>query len=93
MDSTLNEALASRQVSPLSRPAIAPAELKPEAPFTYKARFEVRPEVTAVNWKGFEVTRPSTTVTDDLVDAGIARLRREHATLRVPDPRARLEAR
>ena len=32
VDATLNEALASRQVSPLSRPAIAPAELKPEAP-------------------------------------------------------------
>jgi trigger factor len=86
VDATLNEALASRQVSPLSQPAIAPTELKPEAAFTYKARFEVRPEVSHVSWQGFEVKRASTTVTDDLVDTEIARLRREHATLRAIEP-------
>ena len=29
--------------------------------FSYKARFEVRPDIAEVKWEGFEVKRPSTT--------------------------------
>lgn len=86
VDTTLNQALASKQVQPLSQPAIAPAELKPEEAFSYKARFEVRPDITEVRWEGFEVTRAATTVTDAQIDAEIARLRREHSTLKAPEP-------
>ena len=84
VDETLNQALATKQVQPLSQPAIAPSELKPEEAFSYKARFEVRPEIASVKWDGFEVKKPSTTVTDAAVDAEIARLRREHSTLQAP---------
>jgi trigger factor len=86
VDSTLNEALAEKQVQPLSQPAVAPTELRPDAVFTYKARFEVRPEIATVNWEGLEAKRPSTTATDEMVDARIDALRREHSTLQAPDP-------
>jgi len=84
VDETLNQALASQSVQPLSQPAIAPVELKPEEAFSYKARFEVRPEIADVKWEGFEVKKLSTTATDDVVDAELQRLRREHSTLQAP---------
>ncbi|MDI1433539.1 trigger factor [Polyangium sorediatum] len=86
VDTTLNRALASQQVQPLSQPDIAPVELRPEESFSYKARFEVRPDIAEVKWEGFEVSRPKTEVTADAIDAEVARLRREHATLSAPEP-------
>lgn len=86
VDSTLNRALSDKQVQPLSQPAIAPTELKPEEAFSYKARFEVRPEIAEVKWEGFEVKRPQVVATDAAIDAAIAGLRREHSTLKAPEP-------
>ncbi len=86
VDSTLNQALADKQVQPLSQPAIAPAELRPDDAFSYKARFEVRPDIAEVKWEGFEVKRPSTTPTEEMIDAEITALRREHSTLQAPEP-------
>jgi trigger factor len=86
VDSTLNKALSDKQVQPLSQPAIAPTELKPEEAFLYKARFEVRPEIAEVKWEGFDVKRPQIVATEATIDAEIARLRREHSTLQAPDP-------
>ncbi len=86
VDSTLNQVLAEKQVQPLSQPSIAPAELKPDDVFSYKARFEVRPEIESVKWEGFEVKRPKAAVADEMIDTEIERLRREHSTLQAPDP-------
>jgi trigger factor len=86
VDATLNRALSDKQVQPLSQPAIAPSELKPEEAFSYKARFEVRPEIEQVKWEGFEVKRPPAVATDAMIDAEVTRLRREHATLQAPEP-------
>jgi len=86
VDTTLNQALAEKQIQPLSQPAIAPAELRPDEAFSYKARFEVRPEISEVNWEGFEVKKPSITPTDEMIEAEISALRSQHATLQAPDP-------
>jgi trigger factor len=86
VDSTLSKALADKQVQPLSQPAIAPNELKPDDAFSYKARFEVRPDIAQVKWEGFEVKRPKLTIEDAMIDAEVARLRREHSTLQAPEP-------
>jgi trigger factor len=86
VDSTLNKALADKQVQPLNQPAIAPSELRPDDTFSYKARFEVRPEIAGLRWEGFEVKRNVTAPTDAMIDAEIESLRRQHATLQAPDP-------
>jgi trigger factor len=86
VDETLNKAIADQQLQQLTQPAIAPGELRPQEAFSYKARFEVRPEIAGVSWQGFEVKRPSTTVTEEMIDAEIAGLRRQHSTLQTPDP-------
>lgn len=82
IDDTFNKAVG--EIQPLSEPAFAPGSLDPAAPFTYKVRFEVRPDIESVKFEGLEVKRPSVQVTDDLVDAEIQRLRREHSTLQAP---------
>src|SRR5262245_62160320 len=86
VDETLNKALAEKQVQPLSQPAIAPTELKPDDAFSYKARFEVRPEISEVKWEGFEVKRPAIVASEEMIDAEVAGLRRQHATLQTPEP-------
>jgi trigger factor len=86
VDSTLNKALSEQNVQPLSQPSIAPSELSPTDAFQYKARFEVRPEIAAVEWEGLEAKRPGVTANDDMIDAEIQRLRREHSTLQSPEP-------
>jgi trigger factor len=86
VDSTLNQALAAKQVQPLSQPAIAPTELRPDDAFSYKARFEVRPDIDEVKWEGFEVKRPLIVASEEMIDAEVAALRRQHATLQAPDP-------
>lgn len=86
VDETLDRALSEQQVKPLSKPSIMPNELSPESGFSYKARFEVAPEIAEVKWQGFEVKRPNTTPSDDMIDAEITRLRKEHSTMEVPNP-------
>ncbi|MBL9027859.1 MAG: trigger factor [Myxococcales bacterium] len=86
VDETLPVALSEKSVQPLSKPAIAPNELSPEASFVYRARFEVRPEVSEVKWEGLAVKRPKLDIPESAIDARIEELRREHSTLQAPEP-------
>lgn len=86
VDETLNKALAEKAVQPLSKPAIAPTELRPSGPFLYKARFEVRPEISEVKWEGFEVKRPKVVVEDAAIDAELETLRKSKSVLQAPEP-------
>lgn len=86
VDETLDQAIAEKEVQPLSKPAIAPAELSPDQPFSYKARFEVRPEVAEVKFEGLEVKRKKITIEDATVQTELERIQREHSTLQTPDP-------
>jgi trigger factor len=86
VDETLDKALAEKSVQPLSKPAIAPNALSPDTAFTYKARFEVRPEVAEVKWEGLAIKKNPIVIADSAVDAEIEKLRREHSTLETPEP-------
>ena len=86
VDETLPLALSEKSVQPLSKPAIAPNELSPEGAFTYRARFEVRPDVAEVKWEGLAIKRPKLDIPESAIDARIEELRREHSTLQVPEP-------
>ncbi len=86
VDETLPMALSQKEGQPLSKPAIAPNELSPEASFTYRARFEVRPDVSEVKFEKLPVKRPKLDVPDAAIDAKIEELRREHSTVQVPEP-------
>src|SRR3954449_10016265 len=84
VDATLQKALTEKNVQPLSQPNIEPQKLASGTNFSYKARFEVRPEIAKVNYDGFEVKRPSLTVTDEMIGEDLESLRKAHATVAPP---------
>jgi trigger factor len=89
VDDTLPKALSEKNVQPLSQPDIEPQKLAAGTNFSYRARFEVRPVIDSVKYDGFEVTRPSLAVTDEMIAAELENLRRAHATVQAPaEPRA-----
>ena len=86
VDETLDKALAEKSVQPLSKPSVAPSALSPDAAFSYKARFEVRPEVAEVKWEGLPVSKQKLSIAESAVEAELNRLAREHSTLEAPNP-------
>ena len=84
VDDTLPQALSEKNVQPLSQPNIESQKLSTGEKFSYKARFEVRPEIGAVKYDGFEVKRPNVSVTDEMVAQELEGLRKAHATLAAP---------
>jgi len=80
MDDSLQKALTDKEVQPLTQPSVEPAELKPKQDFSFKARFEVRPEIDKVEWEGLEASRKKVEVTDELLQEEIDKLRDQHAT-------------
>jgi len=88
VDDTLQKALTEKNVQPLSQPNIEPQKLSAGTNFSYRARFEVRPEIASVKYDGFEVKRPSEKVTDEMVAEELESLRKTHATVSPPaEPR------
>lgn len=87
MESVLQEALGEKGIQPLTQPSVEPAELEPKKPFSFKARFEVRPEIDKVAWKGLSAAKPSVTVSDEALKSDLARIQREHSTLQAVDGR------
>jgi trigger factor len=86
VEETLDKAIGDKEIQPLSKPTVAPSALSPSEPFSYKARFEVRPDVAEVKWEGLAVKRPKLVIDRSAIDAEIERLRVEHSTLQSPDP-------
>jgi trigger factor len=88
VDETLPKALSEKNVQPLSQPNIESQKLSSSANFSYKARFEVRPEISSVKYDGFEIKRPSLSVTDEMVNEELENLRKAHAVVEPPkEPR------
>ena len=88
VDDTLQKALTEKNVQPLSQPNIEPQKLSAGTNFSYRARFEVRPEIASVKYDGFEVKRPSGKVTDEMIAEELENLRKTHATVSPPaEPR------
>ncbi len=88
VDSSLQRALTEKDVQPLTQPSVEPAELRAKEPFSFKARFEVRPDIEKVQWEGLEATRKKVEVSDEMLNEEIDRLRGEHATEEPVEERA-----
>jgi trigger factor len=86
VNDTLPKALTEKNVQPVSQPAVEAGKVDAATPFSYKARFEVQPEIEDVKFEGFELKRPSMTVTDKMVDEQLEQLRLRHASLKTPEP-------
>ena len=85
VNTTLPQALSKENVTPISQPTVVDASrVSQDAPFTFKARMEVQPELATVKFEGFTLYRPKVEVTDAQVDEQIEGLRQRHATLKSP---------
>ncbi len=86
VNNTLPQALTDQNVTPISQPNVEAGKVDAKEIFSYKARFEVSPDIEEVKYEGFELTRPKIEVTDANVDEQIERLRQGLATLKAPEP-------
>ncbi len=83
---TLPKVLTEKNVTPVSQPAVEAGKVASSEAFSYKARFEVQPDIDDVKYEGFQLSRPLAAVTDAMVDEQIEALRVRHAALAAPDP-------
>ncbi|MCU0690359.1 MAG: trigger factor [Polyangiaceae bacterium] len=86
VEDTLNAALRDKQVRPISSPVVEKPKVSPTDDFTYRARFEVTPDIAKVDYEGIEVKRPNFPVAETVIDVEIEKLRQRHSTLVAPDP-------
>jgi trigger factor len=83
---TLPKALSQKQVQPVNQPEVEAGKFQHGSAFSYKARFEVQPEIAEVAYEGLELERPAEEATLEAVDEQLELLRRQHARLEAPDP-------
>ncbi len=87
---TYPSAVQEAKAAPLSEPEVEPqGRIVRNQPFTYKATFEVYPEVKATGYEGLKLQREKTAVEDSEVDAELKRLQKQMTQLE-PAPDAEL---
>lgn len=93
VQSTLPQALAKENLSPVNQPSVEPTSAPTTtSTFSYKATFEVQPEVKDVNFEGFTVKKPWIGADDETVNTELENLRKAFATFEdVATPRAAKE--
>ena len=86
VNTTLPRAFSEKNMTPVSQPNVEAGLVTANQAFSYKARFEVQPEIADVKYEGFELTRPPSTVEDKMVEEQLDALRQRHAALKAPEP-------
>ncbi len=76
------QALDSRGLHPVSEVDVTDLRYGGADSLSFRASFEIRPEVGLGRLEGFRVERPPVTVPDGAVEGVLERLRREHAVWR-----------
>lgn len=75
------QAIKETETEPIDQPKIDIVQGEPGKPLIFKATVEVKPEVTLGEYKGLEVKRPTTEVSDEDVQKELERLQNRHAKL------------
>jgi trigger factor len=81
VDETYAKAVDEQKVQAVSQPAIESQAINENEPFSYKARVEILPKIDSVVFEGFQVKRPSTTVTDEQIEEQLKAVQRANSTL------------
>ena len=76
-------AVTEAGISPVDRPEIDVTQFAKGESFIFTAKVTVKPEVTLGNYKGVEVTKASSEVTEEEIAAELERLQQRHAELNV----------
>ncbi len=86
VNDVLPKVLVEKTLTPVSQPSVEAGVLDAKEPFSFKARFEVTPDIEEVKYEGFKLERPKAEVEDAEVDAELEKLRSIYATLTTPEP-------
>jgi trigger factor len=73
------EALTEAAIEPVSQPTVEDVHFQTGEPLTYRALVQVKPAVTATDYRGITLEREQTEVTDQEVDRALEYLREEAA--------------
>jgi trigger factor len=69
-----------RGLIPVSQPRVTDLHIHDGEPLTFKASFEVLPEIQVEGYKDLRADKPEITVTDEDVEQALASVREQHAT-------------
>lgn len=87
VNDTLPKVLTEKNLTPVNQPSVEAGEgVDPKKAFSYKARFEVQPEIEDVKFEGFELYKPKAEVPDAAIDEQLEQLRQRNAALKAPEP-------
>ena len=86
VNETLPKILNDNNVSPIGQPSVQTEAFSLTEPFKYKARCEVQPEIDEVTYEGFELYRPKTEATEEMVSEQLEAIRVRKSTLKAPEP-------
>jgi trigger factor len=86
VNDTLPKALVEQKMSPVSQPKVEAGKFEQDAAFSYKASFEVQPDVDDVVYEGLELMKPPAVADEKMVEEQLEMLRKSHARLEAPEP-------
>lgn len=84
VDETFPQAVTDHKLQPVSSPAVESQGVQEDKPFSYKARVEVLPEISGVNYEGLSAKRSKVDISDEAIDKELDAVRRAHSTLEPP---------
>lgn len=71
--------LEKNDVKPLGEGSLIDINYQPKQLFTFRVKYEVRPDIKIENYKGIEVTKTVYTIDDKMIDEEIEYLRSKHS--------------
>ncbi len=75
------EAVEQTEISPIDQPKVEDMQAEEGKPLVIKLKVSVKPEVKLGEYKGFEIKKPSTEVTEDDVQKELENMQNRHAQL------------
>jgi len=85
VQATYFDAVEKEKLDPVVHPEIREHSFNDDGTFVYVAEVDIKPVFELGEYKGIEIEKPLTAVTDEEVDAKIEELRRQHAVLQSAD--------
>jgi trigger factor len=85
VQATYFDAVEKEKLDPVVHPEISEHSFNEDGTFVYVAEVDIKPVFELGEYKGVEVEKPVTTITDEDVDVKIEELRRQHAVLQSAD--------
>jgi len=82
---TYFDAIEEKGIDAVVHPEIKEVDFADDGTFTYVAMVDIKPEINLTDYKGLEIEKPITEVTDAEIDEEIKQLQRDKAVLRTAD--------